>query len=115
MARGGSRWGAGRPGYRVKAEQLQRVDVREWVRRGYLGRSGGFSWSWQRGGEPTGSIAVYMSPPDFLTLKYTFTIDGVSRDVSERVSIARTPCPYGGSRPWFTCCERLSGTALFWF
>lgn len=108
MGTGGMRYGAGRPGYRAKAEQLQRVDVREWARRGYLRGPCSFSWSWNRGGEPSGSISVAVHGPDALTLRYTFTSEGHPRDVAERVAIVRTPCPYGGARPWFGCprCAR---------
>jgi hypothetical protein len=39
MGQGGARFGAGRPAYRAKGEQLQRVDVRIWARQGYLSRA----------------------------------------------------------------------------
>lgn len=103
MGTGGMRRGAGRPGYRAKAEQLQRIDVREWARRGYLRGACSFSWSWNRGGEPSGSIGVAVHGPDSLTLRYTFTVDKVGRDVAERLTIINTPCAYGGVRPWFAC------------
>lgn len=108
MGTGGMRCGAGRPGYRAKAEQLQRVDVREWARRGYLRGARSFSWSWTRGGEPSGSIAVAVHGPDAVTLRYTFTADKVARGVEERLTIINTPCAYGGARPWFACprCAR---------
>ena len=68
MGKGGMRWGAGRPGYRAKAEQLQRVDIRVWHKRGYLTPSQYFSWAWNRGGEPTGSIAVRVHDGQSLSL-----------------------------------------------
>lgn len=105
MARGGQRWNAGRPGYRVKAEQLQRVDVRIWAKRGLLGNAGAFSWAWNRGGEPTGSIGVYVHSEAALSLRYTITINDDKRDVCERITIAKTACNFGGSRAWF-CCPR---------
>lgn len=108
MGKGGMRWGAGRPGYRAKAEQLHRVDIREWARRGYLRGACSFSWSWHRGGEHTGSIGVLVHSPDVLILRYTITQNDEARDVADRVTIARTDCPYGGTRPWFNCtrCAR---------
>jgi hypothetical protein len=36
MGTGGSRYGAGRPGYKGKAEACMRLDVRMWARRGTL-------------------------------------------------------------------------------
>ncbi len=108
MSRGGARFGAGRPGYRVKAEQLKRIDVRDWARRGFLRCPCSFSWSWHRGGEPTGSIGVRVHGPDALTLNYTVTLDNVAREVAERLPIVATKLPYGGARPWFSCpyCAR---------
>lgn len=108
------RWGAGRPGYRAKAEQLQRVDVREWARRGYLRGPCSFSWSWNRGGEPSGSIGVAVHGPDALTLRYTFTVDKVARDVAERLTVVNTPCAYGGARPWFSCPRCARRVALLY-
>lgn len=108
MSRGGSRWGAGRPGTRVKAEYLQRVDVREWARRGRLNGAGSFSWSWHRGGEPSGSIGVWVDSSHALTLRYGFTEKGEQRTVAQKVDLTCTPCPFGGSRQWFVCpcCAR---------
>ncbi len=102
------RSGAGRPGYRAKAEHLRRVDVRQWARLGYLSEGRFFSWRWTRGGEETGSIGVRVQSPNALTLDYTITQDGTGRHVAERVNINRTACPYGGMRPWFSCprCAR---------
>lgn len=108
MSRGGSRWGAGRPGTRVKAEYLQRVDVREWARRGRLNGAGSFSWSWHRGGEPSGSIGVWVDSPDSLTLRYALTVNGEQQIIAQRVNLTRTHCAFGGMRQWFSCprCAR---------
>lgn len=103
MSKGGYRYGAGRPGYKVKAEHLCRIDVREWARRGYLRGSCAFSWGWQCDGEPTGAIGVRVFSSGSLALEYISTMGGVSRNVSERLTLDSTPCPYGGARPWFKC------------
>jgi hypothetical protein len=114
MGTGGMRYGAGRPGHRAKAEQLQRVDVREWARRGYLRGSCSFSWSWNRGGEPSGSIGVAVHGPAALTLSYTFTVNGGARHVAESLAIVNTGCPYGGTRPWFACPRCARRVALLY-
>lgn len=108
MAKGGSRLGAGRPAYKVKGEQLQRVDVRVWARKGLLTGNRFFSWSWNRGGEPTGSIGVKVTPQSAVTLEYSLTYDGERRSISERVELIYKPCNFGGARPWFQCprCAR---------
>jgi hypothetical protein len=108
MGRGGMRFGAGRRGYRAKAEQLRRIDVRQWAERGYLRGACSFSWTWHRGDEHTGTIGVYVHGPDALTLRYTVSGEGAARDVAERLGIVSTPCGFGGARPWFLCpcCAR---------
>lgn len=114
MSRGGSRWGAGRPGTRVKAEYLQRVDVREWARRGCLIAAGSFSWSWHRGGEPSGSIGVWMDSPDAMTFRYALTVNGEQQSIAQRVNLTHTPCPYGGTRQWFSCPRCARRVALLY-
>ena len=108
MARGGARLGAGRPGYKVKAEQLQRIDVRDWSRRKLLALERSFTWSWNRGGERTGSISVNVYPPNAVSLVYTATGNERAWDINDRVRLIYKPCNFGGSRPWFECprCTR---------
>lgn len=108
MAKGGSRFGAGRPGYKVKGEQLHRVDVRVWARQGLLSRARAFSWSWNRGGEPTGNIGVSVMPGSSVNLTYAVTIHKITQQVDDRVALIYKPCNFGGARPWFQCprCAR---------
>src|SRR5215831_1881502 len=54
MGKGGSRFGAGRPGWRRKCEYLLALDVRVLARRWRLARGLSYSWAWSRGGEPAG-------------------------------------------------------------
>jgi hypothetical protein len=103
VSRGGARWGAGRPSTKAIGERLHRVDVREWSRRGDLSRHGHFAWSWRRGGEPSGSVSVWVSPGEAVTLDFTLTISGERQKVSQRVRLDRTPCQFGGLRSWFAC------------
>jgi hypothetical protein len=112
MGRGGSRWGAGRPAYRAKAEHLQRVEISIWQRRNLLQAGNFFSWSWNRGGERTGSIAVKVHGEYSLALQYCITgDDGQRRDASQTIAIDHTPCHYGKTRPWFQCprCHSRAG------
>ena len=98
MGTGGTRYGAGRPGYRLKAEQCRRIDIRHWRKGGYLGAGRTFSWSWTRGDESAGNISVAVNSG---SIRLNYTIDG--RDASQTITTTTTPCHYGGSRPWFTC------------
>ena len=111
MSRGGMRYGAGRPSYKVKAEHLLRVEVGRWHRGGYLHAGRSFTWSWHRGDEPTGSIGVLMHGTDSLALQYMVGSDGQRRDGSQTIRLAHTGCNYGKSRPWFVCpvCQRRAG------
>lgn len=104
MARGGTRYGAGRPGWHVKAEHCLRLDVRQIARRKLLG-GGAFSWHWTNSttGERVGSIGVTVFAD---SLRLNYSSDGTP--VRERVQIDRTGCNYGGTRPWLRCprCHR---------
>ena len=102
MGRGGWRFGAGRPGYRGKAEQCFRVDVR-WLRRnGYLRSSGG-TLTYSVGGEQVGQIG-YRIRDGAITLSYA--LNGQPKE--QRVPLTYTACNYGGRRAWLACphCSR---------
>ena len=109
MGTGGIRYGAGRPAHNLKAESVPRVDVRLWARSGYFVSASYFSWGWNRGGEPSGNIAV-QSSPDSATLIYRIKdmYNDEWQDKQQVVPIVRTGCGYGGSRKWFRCpvCSR---------
>ncbi len=115
MAKGGSRFGAGRPGYKATAESLQRVDVRLWARHGYFADhiERHFSWSWSRGGEPNGSINVQTSHSRVLLTYRISTNGGEWQNRSDHISMTQTACRFGGERHWFQCptcglrCELL--------
>jgi hypothetical protein len=100
MARGGWRYGAGRPGHKGKAEACLRLDVREWARRRTLtpGNCGSWSWSNTLTGEHSGSIS-YRIENAAAILSYSLN----NEPRSQRVPILRTSCNYGGTRPWFAC------------
>lgn len=109
MSRGGSRYGAGRPAHNIKAESVQRIEVRRWSRAGYFNGDFCFSTGWNRGGEPTGSISV-QTTRDSAVLSYRikdFSTDQW-QDKRQLVPVVQTPCNYGGYRRWFLCpaCDR---------
>jgi hypothetical protein len=99
--------GSGRQGWRIKAEECCRLDIRYLHRRGTL-VSGWRSYGWNRGGEPAGSIN-YIGNGDSITLDYrSREYGGDWVPMRYEVLIEWTPCNYGGSRPWFLCpnCRR---------
>jgi hypothetical protein len=104
---GGSRYGAGRPGWRRKCEQLLSLDIRRLHRKGLLNLSSEFSWRWTVDGEPCGRISIW-ARCDRLRLSYAWTSEDERRHLRYDVHIDRTSCHYGGSRAWFRCprCSR---------
>ncbi len=111
---GSGRWGWERT--RETTEGLLWLDVRYLARRGmFTARPGQLatdSVEWSRGGKPTGDITVVYAgdDPDALILDYRIRTSAGEPwvPVRERVGLERTPCRYGGSRPWFRCpgCKR---------
>ena len=117
MGTGGSRLGAGRPGGTRKAEQSLSLDIRHIARKGLL-RPGAYSWRWTNNyGEHVGSIALRVTHvPEQVILSYSWTPYGHDpRNVECVLRIDRTPCNYGGTRPWFRCpsCWRRCAVAYF--
>ena len=103
MGAGGSRFGAGRPGWRRKCEHLLALDVRVLARRERLAPGMSYSWAWSRGDELAGNIRI-QTGTDHVRLIYTCTPYGSDSQACDySVRIERTPCHFGGSRPWFRC------------
>jgi len=107
--RGGSRYGAGRPGWNSKVESLLKIDIGQWASQGKLVPGNHLTFTWSRESQTIASIAIIVSQ-HFLTFKYNWTPDGQGRaqNISEHVPLERTACNYGGSRVWFQCpsCNR---------
>lgn len=103
MSRGGSRFGAGRPAFNVKAERCIRLDVRQLHRVGSLAPGAHRSWGWNMAGEPAGNVGLRA---ELHALWVLCSINGKAAD--QRITIERTGCTYGGVRPWFLCppCNR---------
>lgn len=98
MGTGGTRCGAGRPGYRLQAEHTPKIDIRIWRKRGLLWQGGTNTWSWSRGGESAGHIRFTVNADN---IRLNYALQG--QDASQTISTSTTPCHYGGTRPWFTC------------
>ena len=112
MGRGGSRHGAGRPGWRLKAEQCHRLDVREMYRAGVLkdGRVGNWCWTNSHTGEQSGSVR-YSIEGASMALRYSAT----DTAKVQHVAIDKTPCHFGGARPWFSCPACGDRVAVIYF
>ena len=108
MSRGGIRYGAGRPAWRLKLERCKRIGVTAFQRAGMLA-PGHWGWQWtdRETGDVLASIGV-AGAAGCVTLNYS--VDGAH--VSERIAIVRSACALGGSRPWFRC-PRCAGRVGF--
>ena len=95
---GGSRSGGG---FRRIAEECQRIDIREFRRRGYLKGCWRFSWGWSIGGEPAGSISVEADPVRF-TVRYVILGDEPEH-VTQHIERRANRCHFGGWRHYFAC------------
>lgn len=98
MAKGGARNGAGRPAYRVKGEQLMRLDIRAMRRGGLLQVGGTNHWNWSRGDEHVGSVQLTVNAD---SIRLAYSVNG--QDASQIVTTTTTSCLFGGSRRWFSC------------
>lgn len=105
MAKGGWRYGAGRPGWKGKAEHRTSLDVRRLQREGILTPGRWTGWQWSEDGKPYASIGMSVSGAgDRLTLSYRWTPHGGEPvDVECPIRLETTPCNYGGVRVWFAC------------
>lgn len=99
MGRGGCRYGAGRPGWRAKAEHCYSLDVRRLAAEKML-RAGAWIWQWRdaASSEVSASISIYGGSN---ALRLSYRVNG--NEAAQSVAIERTACGYGGSRPWFCC------------
>lgn len=117
MSKGGKRWGAGRPGWHVKAEDCRSIDVRRWHRDHLLWPGCTGEWVWRTGdGRRTASMAFSVTA-DAMVLHYvngsqsavptgnvsTLDPSAAGNVACQYVPILRTPCHFGGDRLWFGC------------
>jgi hypothetical protein len=108
MGRGGSRYGAGRPGWRRKCEMSLPIDIRRLHRKGLLRAGSAFGWHWSLDDEPRGNIGIAVADGG-LRFSYSWTPGGAEpRNMGYTVRTDRSSCHFGGARSWFLCprCTR---------
>jgi hypothetical protein len=104
---GGS--GSGRYGGRPTMEGSRSLEVNRLHREGWLRPGWTGTLRWSRDGEDAGSIGLRASEGRItLTCRYRW-LDEEWQDVEEQVPIVRTPCHFGGVRPWFVCPGVVNG------
>lgn len=100
-------------GYDITAA-YRSLDARDLHRRGLLKPGLAFCWQWTRYGQVLASIGI-STEQDRLTLNYRqFPRDGEPIEHCYPVTLDRTPCTYGGSRPWFLCPHCWRRVALLY-
>lgn len=100
---------------RQEADSLKQVSISFLKEHGYLDSSwmsGEIAWS--RNGEKTGSVNIQSSigvDEQYIKLIYARTDrdTGEKNDFNYKVSLATTPCHFGGKRYWFVCPCSVNG------
>lgn len=94
----------GHYGAKDTTEDSQPLDIRRLQRAGVLFAGRWFGWQWTINDRPVANIQVRVEV-DHVTLVYRHRRRGDSewQAVEQPVHIERTPCHYGGTRPWWLC------------
>ncbi len=95
-------------GARDRAEDCRSLDVLRWQREGSLEPGRFFGWAWYQDSRKVSSIGVTVLR-GAVELSYSVGPEGRKEDVRYTVPLARTPCNFGGSRPWFACPGVVNG------
>lgn len=89
-------------GYDITAA-YRSLDARDLYRRGMLEPGLSYGLQWSRSGRVLASVGI-TTTPDRLTLSYRhLPRGGEPIEHYHPVTLDRTPCTYGGARPWFLC------------
>lgn len=93
-----------RYGTKGTVDASYRLDIRYLKRQGML-RSGYYSLSWNRNGEPSGNVNIRVVADVSMTVIYRWRGNSSEewQSKEQAVRLARTACAFGGSRPWFVC------------
>lgn len=100
MAKGGFRFGAGRPGREIKVEDCRRLDIRGLQRAGVLTTPWSGRWQWRNPDSLEVTSWINLSTTRS-SIALTYQVNGVP--VKESIHIEKSNCAFGGSRPWLMC------------
>ena len=106
-------FGSGRPSvyWRSKVENCHDIDVNWLHRNGCLAAARSGTLGWSRNDEEVASIRCWAEENRIVLAYRSRTGDGDWEDVKEPVRIVRTPCRFGGTRPYFICPGVVDGVA----
>lgn len=110
MARGGIRYGAGRPQVRRTVEGAIALSIRQIQERGNLKPGRRFTSTWTRDGQQIAAITIAV---DEWSLTLDFVADGYP--VEQQIMRDQTQCHFGGHRDWLICprCDRRRVTLYY--
>ena len=111
MSRGGSRYGAGRPGSHAKTSGKRRIDIRQLHRSGHLDEVRRMNWQWS----DKSSMGIAVSKESVTFIYQYKNRDGAKVDVNQVVYLDWTRCHYGKARPWFGCPRCGRRVAILYF
>lgn len=102
-------WGSGRRGWRTSTDDLNKLDVRELCRGGWLLTGAPFVSRWSFRGEVISSIGG-KSEWGRVVLNYRHRERGEEwKTLEYSIQLEWTQCHFGGTRPWFICPGRDCG------
>ena len=98
---GSGRWF--RHGAKRIVETSNVIDIRHLHRDGLLEPGNFLRLVWSRRGQPVGHISVHVEHHRIRLMYRLEKGEDGWQAFDQTVNITRTPCHYGGSRPWFFC------------
>jgi hypothetical protein len=85
-------------------EAFRSIDVCRIYREGGLRSGRCYGYSWTRLGEPLGEVRMTVESDILFLLAEVPNSEGSQKKTNvQGVSVAWTPCRFGGQRPWFLC------------
>lgn len=115
MPKGGARCWAGRHAQHEKTGSHYQIDIRRWMREGFLKAGRTLGWGWTEGGKQTASIQVVVNDASTINIQYRMTINGDQiHNIDARINLAKTTCYYGNTRTWFTCPSCRARSAILY-
>ena len=99
-------------GGRRRCDDFPAIDIRHPQHRELIDRPGsGISWRWNRNGQPLCNVDIVFHGD------HAVLTDVIDRTWprTQSISLLRTPCHYGGTRPWFGCPGCSKRCAVLYF
>ena len=99
-------------GGRRRCDDYPAIDIRDPLHREFVDQPGGqISWRWNCNGQPLCYVDIVFHRDHAVLTDVT----DQERQKTLSIQLLRTPCNYGGTRPWFECpgCSQRCATLYF--